>query len=79
MSKRFQCSVSDEFDAWLTAESEKSGVAYATMATILLNEAKRNREEKESLAGLGEFFRKLTPDQIDGIMKLEQGKKESQD
>jgi hypothetical protein len=40
-------SVNDEFYAWLTGEAESIGIPSATMATILLNEAKKAREVQE--------------------------------
>lgn len=49
MSKRFMISVNDDFYLWLTAEAENIGIPSATMATILLNEAKKNREAQANI------------------------------
>jgi len=49
MSKRFMISVNDDFYSWLTAEAESVGIPSATMATILLNEAKKAREAQASM------------------------------
>jgi len=49
MSKRFMISVNDDFYFWLTVEAENIGIPLATMATILLNEAKKTRESQASI------------------------------
>ena len=49
MAKRFMISVNDEFYSWLTAEAESVGIPSATMATILLSEAKKAREAQASM------------------------------
>ena len=44
MAKRFMISVNDDFYSWLANEAESIGIPSATLATILLNEAKKARD-----------------------------------
>ena len=43
MTKRFMIFVSDDLHLWLTNEAESMGIPSATLAIILLNEAKKAR------------------------------------
>ena len=64
MAKRLLVSVSDEFEAWLIDLAEESGIGKATMATILLNEAKRSRENAMQVKSMFEKLQSISSDEF---------------
>lgn len=62
MSKRIQVSLSDEFHEWMSGEADKLGIATATMATILLTEAKKTRDNAANLQAIFDRMKAIDPE-----------------
>lgn len=63
LSSRLNISVSDDLRAWLEGQSKLCGIPMSAVATMLLNEARRNRELQGMSDSILLFLNSLTPEQ----------------
>lgn len=76
MSSRLNISVSDDLRMWLEKQAESSGISMSAFATMLLNEARRNRELQFLSNDMMKFFGSLTPIEREGLFS---GRKKVED
>lgn len=64
MSKKMQITVSDDLYEWMKREADYRSVKVATLATILLGEARRNNVNRDNMQVMFERMRALSPEQF---------------
>ena len=67
MTKRINVSLSIELYEWLVIEAKKTGLPVSTMATVLLTEAKKTRENVATMKGM---LQRMTSIDEETFMKM---------
>ncbi len=63
MSKRLNISLSDEMITWITEQAKNNGLPVASMAVLLIHEAKSHRDMLSASRQAFDWLSGLTPDQ----------------
>lgn len=62
MPKRINISLSDDFYLWLSTQAKENGIPVSAYATMLLNQAKKNIENTETMQAYLKQFSNLPPE-----------------
>lgn len=64
MSRKIQVTVSDDLYEWLDREADYRSIKVATLATVLLGEARRSSVNRDNMQVMFERMRALSPEQF---------------